>query len=212
MPKFNSYVATWSDTELHQADRLADAAGDRAGQLLAIGPVHDSSEQDARAAPSHIALAGFAGEAGARDWFDLAADHLPGTSVLLSSLSEPVWWPPDREYQRPEWSRRLEVPPDRMGQFVSVWVEVVDLPDFFDYSRSYRWTVEGAGGVVLSAGPFPAVVLKGDDPKPAAFALMGWPEDGTARRAWWNGAEYRPYKEQRHRCSRCTITSIGARA
>jgi uncharacterized protein (DUF1330 family) len=95
--------------------------------------------------------------------------------------------------------------------FVSVWLDVVDLPDFLDYSRSYRWTVEAGGGVVLSAGPFPAVVLKGADPGPAAFALMGWPAGGTARRAWWNGAEYRPYKQQRHRCSSCTIASIGAR-
>ncbi len=212
MPRFNSYVATWSDTELHEGDRLADAAGERAGQLLADGPVHDWSEQDARPAPSHLAVAGFADEAGARAWFDLTAEHLPGTSVLLSALTEPVWWPPDREHQRPDWSRRLEVLPDRMGVFVSVWVDVVDLPDFFEYSRSYRWTVEAAGGVVLSAGPFPAVVLKGNDPTPAAFALMGWPADGIARRTWWDGAEYRPYKEQRHRCSRCTIASIGARA
>ncbi len=64
---------------------------------------------------------------------------------------------------------------------------------------SYRWTVEGAGGVVLCAGPFPAVVLKGDDPRPAAFALMGWLADGIGRRAWWDGADYRPYKEQRRR-------------
>jgi uncharacterized protein (DUF1330 family) len=212
MPRFNSYVATWSDTELHEEGRLAGAAGERAGRLLAIGPVRDSPEQDARAAPRHIAVAGFADEAGARAWFDLAAEHLPGTTVLLSALTEPVWWPPGREYERPDWSRQLEDLPDRMAVFVSVWVEVVDLPDFFDYSRSYRWTVEGAGGVVLSAGPFPAVVLKGDDPRPAAFALMGWPADGIARRAWWDGAEYRPYKDQRHRCSRCTIASIGARA
>lgn len=212
MPKFSSYVATWSDAPLHEADWLADAASDDAGELLAFGPVHDSSERDARAAPSHIAVAGFADEAGAKAWFDRAAEHLPGTSVLLSALTEPVWWPPGRESQRPEWSRRIDVPPDRMGVFVSVWVEVIDLPDFFDYSRSYRWTVESAGGVVLSAGPFPAVVLQGDDPRPAAFALMGWPADGTARRAWWDGADYRPYKEQRHRASKCTIASVRARA
>jgi uncharacterized protein (DUF1330 family) len=212
MPRFTSYVATWSDTELREGDRLADAAGDRAGQLLALGPVHDASEHDARAAPIHLAVAGFAGEAGARAWFDLAAEYLPGTSVLLSALTEPVWWPPDRVDQRPQWSHQLEAPPDRMGMLVSVWVDVADLPAFFDYSRSYRWTVEAAGGVVLSAGPFPAVVLKGDDPKPAAFALMGWPADGIARRAWWNGTEYRPYKQQRHRCSRCTIASVRSRA
>jgi len=212
MPKFSSYVATWSDAALHGADWLAGAAGDDAGELLAFGPVHDSSERDARAAPSHIAIAGFADETGARGWFDRAAEHLPGTSVLLSALTEPVWWPPDLEPQRPEWSRRIDVPPDRMGMFVSVWVEVTDLPDFFDYSRSYRWTVEGAGGVVLCAGPFPVVVLKGDDPRPAAFALMGWPADGIARRAWWDGADYRPYKEQRHRASKCTIATVKARA
>jgi hypothetical protein len=65
MPRFSSYVATWSDAALHEADWLAGAAGDDSGGLLAFGPAHDSSEQDARAAPSHIAIAGFADEAGA---------------------------------------------------------------------------------------------------------------------------------------------------
>jgi hypothetical protein len=41
-----------------------------------------------------------------------------------------------------------------------------------------------------------------------AIALMGWPADGRARNAWYDGRLYRPYRKQRHRSARTTNGSV----
>jgi uncharacterized protein (DUF1330 family) len=109
----------------------------------------------------------------------------------------------------PHWSRCADFPRDRLGQFVSLWVgEIADLDEFLDYSVHYRWTVEPGGGLVLVPGPkLSQEVLRGG-PGPTAMALMAWPADGHARQAWYEGSDYRPYREQRHRASRTTNVSV----
>jgi hypothetical protein len=72
--RFNSYVITWADQTLDapspdQIGVLALAACAHAGELLALGPVHDSSEQDSRPLPSWMGIAGFADERVALAWF-----------------------------------------------------------------------------------------------------------------------------------------------
>ena len=92
----NEYlVITWADS-VPADDGLADAAQDRDGQLLAAGPVHDASELDSRSAPAGLVIARFSAEEAAKSWF------------------EAVWWPPEQEPERPQWSRRGELPAGRV--------------------------------------------------------------------------------------------------
>jgi hypothetical protein len=93
---------------------------------------------------------------GARSWLAATGDRFDGTTLLVAGATEPVWWPPEMEAQRPEWSRRVEFPPDRLGLFVCVWAEVIDREQFFDYSVHYRWTVEHRGGASGPPDPGPA--------------------------------------------------------
>jgi hypothetical protein len=42
------------------------------------------------------------------------------------------------------------------------------------------------------------------------MALMAWPADDHTRRAWYDGSDYRAYREQRHRASRTSNISVRA--
>jgi len=167
----NEYlVITWADS-VPVEDGLADAARDRGGQLLAAGPVHDASELDSRPAPAGLVIARFSTEEAARSWFDAVLGKLDGTTLLAAGATAPVWWPPEKEPERPEWSRRGELPAGRFGLFVNVWAEITDPPQFFDYSTqgagpgpraqavptgTARWlrsTRDGPDGVARRADP-----------------------------------------------------------
>jgi uncharacterized protein (DUF1330 family) len=201
------FLIIWTDTVPSQ-EGLAEGAREHAGELLAAGPVHDVSELESRPAPAGLVVARFGLAEDATAWLETTARALDGTALLAAGATAPVWWPPEREASRPDWSRRAELPRDRLGQFVSVWAEVTDLGSFLDYSVHYRWTVENAGGVVLVPGPKPSQVVLRGDRGPHATALMAWPADGNARRAWYAGPEYRSYRDQRHRSSHTTNVSV----
>ena len=110
----NEYlVITWADS-VPVEDGLADAARDRGGQLLAAGPVHDASELDSRPAPAGLVIARFSTEEAARSWFDAVLGKLDGTTLLAAGATAPVWWPPEKEPERPQWSRRRELPAGRV--------------------------------------------------------------------------------------------------
>jgi uncharacterized protein (DUF1330 family) len=204
------FVIVWTDT-MPRTNGLAETAHPHGGELLAAGPLHDTSERDSRAAPAGLVIARFNGIENARAWFATVGDQFDGTVLLVAGAADPVWWPPERAALRPEWSRRGELPQDRLGLFVCVWAEVTDREQFIDYSQHYRWTVEDAGGVVLVPGARPSQEVLRGGPGPHAMALMGWPADERARRAWYDGPLYRPYRDQRHRSSRTTnVTVLGA--
>lgn len=206
--EINNYlVLIWTDTR-PVVDVLANAAQAHAGQLLAAGPVHDVSEWDSRPAPAGLIIARFGADVSARAWLAAIDNRIDGTALLVAGATDPVWWPADLESQRPAWSRRAEFPPDRLGLFVCVWAEVADREQFFDYSAHYRWTVEAGGGVVLVPGQRPSQEVLRGGPGPDAMALMAWPKDEQARRAWYDGPSYRPYRDQRHRSSRTTNVSV----
>ena len=214
MPRFASYVITWAD-EVQEIpataaiEEFAVTARENSGALLALGAVRDASELDARPAPRWMTVAGFADDGGARAWFDTTGDRLGATTILAPALSDPVWWPEELSDQRPDWSWKSDPPAELLGVLVVVWANVTDPTEFFDYSTHYKWTVEHAGGACLAGRPG-AAMLRGAT-GPDALAVMSWPADGIARHAWYDGAQYRPYKLQRHRSSRCTNVSIPAR-
>ena len=110
----NEYlVITWTDS-VPVKDGLAEAARDRAGHLLAAGPVYDASELDSRPAPAGLVIARFSTEEAARSWFDAVLGKLDGTTVLTAGATAPVWWPSEKEPERSEWSRRGELPVGRV--------------------------------------------------------------------------------------------------
>jgi len=205
--KLADYVIVWTDT-VPRTKGLADTAEGHGGELLAAGPVHDVSERDARAAPAGLVIARFGDAEHARAWFADRGDQLNGTALLVAGAADPVWWPAETEADRPEWSRRAELPRDRLGLFVCVWAEIRDREQFLDYSQHYRWTVEQEGGAVLVPGARPSQEVLHGGPGPHAMALMGWPADERARHAWYEGSLYRPYRDQRHRSSRTTNISV----
>ena len=93
-----SYVITWADqthalSSHDQIRALTNAARAHAGELLALGPVHASSQQDARPIPPWVGIARFANQASAPAWFDRAADHLGATTLLAPALHGSVWSP-----------------------------------------------------------------------------------------------------------------------
>ena len=99
---FTSYVITWADQPLalpspDQIRALANAARAHARELLALGPVCDSSKQDARPIPPWVGIARFADQASATAWFDRAADHLGATTLLVPALPGSVWSPKELE-------------------------------------------------------------------------------------------------------------------
>lgn len=203
------FIIIWTD-RVPAEDGLAAGAQEHAGQLLAAGPVHDVSELDSRPAPAGLVIARFGSAETASSWLAATGDRLGGTALLAAGATAPVWWPPERELSRPDWSRQAEFPPDRFGLFVCVWAEITDPERFIDYSVHYRWTVENAGGLVLVPGPKPSQEVLRGGPGPHAMALMAWPADGDARRAWYEGPEYRPHRDQRHSSSRTTNISVRA--
>lgn len=205
--KLADYVIVWTDT-VPRTNDLADATHGHRGELLAAGPVHDVSERDARTAPTGLIIARFGSAEQARAWFANSSEQLKGTALLVAGAADPVWWPPEKEAVRPEWSRRADLPRDRLGLFVCVWAEIRDREQFFDYSQHYRWTVEHDGGVVLVPGARPSQEVLSGGPGPHAMALMGWPADERARQSWYDGPLYRPYRDQRHRSSRTTNISV----
>lgn len=213
MRRFSSYLVTWGYEGLalpspHHIDRLASTARTHSGELFGLGSVHDFSEQSSRTLPSWVAVAGFTDEQHATGWFDDGADQLAGTTLVAPAISEPVWWPPELEPERPDWSLRLDPPGDRSGVFVMVWADLSDPDVFWDYAAHFKWTVEHDGGANVATGAFPKVLSGG--PGPHAIALMSWPIDEVARHAWYNGDHYRPYKQQRHQSSSSTIVSVMA--
>jgi len=106
-------VITWTDSGPAE-DGLAEPARDSGGQLLAAGPVHDAGELDSRPAPAGVVIARFSAEEAARSWFDAVAGKLDGTTLLAGGATAPVWWPPENEPERPQWSRRGELPAGRV--------------------------------------------------------------------------------------------------
>jgi hypothetical protein len=132
------FIIIWTDS-VPVEDGLADAARAQAGQLLAAGPVQDVSELDSRPAGAGRVIARFGAAVRARAWLVTTGPTIDGTALLVAGATEPVWWPPERERQRPEWSRRADFPPDRLGQFVCVWADpILDREQVFDYSVHYR--------------------------------------------------------------------------
>jgi hypothetical protein len=83
------------------------------------------SELDSRPAPGGLVIARFGAAESARSWLAATGHKTDGTAVLVAGATEPVWWPPERQTQRPEWSRRADFPPDRLGQFVCVWADPI---------------------------------------------------------------------------------------
>jgi uncharacterized protein (DUF1330 family) len=210
---FASYLVVWGDDARalpapSQVHVLAEAALAHDGELLALGPTLDSSEQESRSVPAWLALARFASESRASEWFTETGGQLKGTTLVVPALSEPPWWPGDRESQRPGWSRDLDPPRERLELFNCVWSEITDPATFSDYSRHFMWTVENDGGAFLAKGPAPRVLAGG--PGPHGSAIMGWPGDGAARQAWYVGADYLPYKLQRHASSKSTTARVAA--
>lgn len=203
------FLIIWTDT-IPSEHGLADGAREHGGQLLAAGPVHDVSELDSRPPPAGLVIARFSDSDNASSWLETAAARIDGTALLAAGATAPIWWPPERESSRPDWSRRADFPVDRLGMFVSVWAEITDLETFLDYSAHYRWTVEHKGGVVLVPGPKPDQIMLRGRQGPHATALMAWPADGQARNAWYDGPTYRPYRDQRHRSSWTTNVSVSA--
>ncbi len=130
------------------------------GKLLDCGPANDVVEAAARPVPAWVTIAGFADNDTAKQWFDSVEDQVDGTSLLFPAHPEPVWWPPQREGDRPEWSGRLSPPGERLGVFVSVWADITHLEPFLDYAQHFKWIVEHHGGASLGSGPMPTV-LKG---------------------------------------------------
>ncbi|MCW2912838.1 MAG: hypothetical protein JWN52_906 [Actinomycetia bacterium] len=200
MSQFRSYVAIWTTDP-------ARPEITQQGELLACGPVKDVIETAAHPIPAWVTIAGFADDDTAKKWFESVEDQVDGTALLFPAHPEPVWWPSEREGDRPEWSGRLSPPQERLGVFVSVWADITHLEPFLDYAQHFKWTVEHHGGASLGSGPMPTV-LKGG-PGPTAMALMAWPTSEAAF-AWYDSADYVPYRNNRHTSSNATVVSVAA--
>lgn len=209
----SSYLIVWPDSTplptVQDMARTAASAASAGGELLAFGPVVDVVEEAARQAPTWAMFARFEDPELARRWYrDHAAPVAPGTAVILDALDAPVWWPAEVSGERPDWSRRGEVPPDRLGLLVSIWLDVRDIESLLDYSDHFRWTVERHDGVVLGIGAISGVVA-GASP-PLAMALMTWPTSAKSF-GWYESADYAAYRRQRHAASNSTVISVAAR-
>jgi hypothetical protein len=109
----NEYlVITWTDS-VPVEDGLAKAAREGGGQPLAARAVYVAGEPDSRPAPAGVLIARFSTEETARSWFD-AVLELDGTTLLAAGATAPVWWPPEKEPEHPEWSRRGELSAGRV--------------------------------------------------------------------------------------------------
>jgi uncharacterized protein (DUF1330 family) len=206
-----TYLIVWPDSSTRlptEGDIAAlDAASlDHGGELLAVGPVEDVVETAARPAPAWAAFARF-GDADAASHFfeEHRSSFVPGVAIVASGLTERVWWPIQLASERPGWSQRGEIPPERLGLLVSVWLDVHDLELQLDYAQHFKWTVERHDGAVLSTGVI-AGVLEGDR-APLATALLAWPSRDEAL-AWYDCDDYLPYRAERHAASDTTVISV----
>ncbi|MGH3632573.1 MAG: DUF1330 domain-containing protein [Mycobacterium sp.] len=211
MSRFRTYVVAWAQVDAPAPtpgesviEWLCAAADSQGGVLLTCGSVQDAVEMDSRPVPSWLAIAAFGEDEAAKSWVTLAENHLPATALLAPGQAEPVEWPQERVANRPEWSRRMAPPADRLGWLVSVWLDVTEFERFLTFSTTFKWTVERHGGAVL--GSAISVVLNGQS-GPSAMGLMTFP-DRAAARAWDASAEYRAYRDLRHASSRATAIGI----
>ncbi len=211
MPDAHTFVVVWADATAPlpapaTATRLRSAAVAHGGDLLALSRVGEVFELATRAAPPWAAVARFEDPDAASGWYHQHADALPGSAVLVPAPAEPIWWPERLADERPDWSERGDVPADRLGLFVSVWITTVnDLPAMVDYSTHFRWTIERHGGLSLALAATPTV-LAGHD-QPLATTLLSWPSPDRTR-TWYETADYRSYRTQRHQASEVTIIAI----
>jgi uncharacterized protein (DUF1330 family) len=208
----HTFLVVWADADAPlpagaAVTKLASTVADEGGELLALSPVSDVVEvAPSRPVPPWGAIARFPDQEAATRWH--ALDLIPGVAIVVPAHPEPVWWPDDRAAERPDWSRRGDVPDDRTGLFVSVWIaEANDLDSLIDYSGHFRWTVERHDGVSLGNVPLPTTLA--GQPAPVAMTLMTWNNRDTAL-AWYGTAEYRPYRDQRHAASSATVIGIPA--
>jgi uncharacterized protein (DUF1330 family) len=211
-----TYLATWADPhdplpDAAGADALAASAREAGGDLLALAPVADIVEVSSRPVPPWGSISRFDDPDSATSWYEAQAKGaLTGSAILVPTPAEPIWWPDERTAERPGWSRRGDIPDDRLGLFVSVWIaEVDDVEAMLDYSAHFRWTVERHGGAPVAHGPLPTV-LAGGHPL-VAMTLLTWPTS-AAGLAWYDTADYRPYRDQRHGASTATVVGLPARA
>jgi uncharacterized protein (DUF1330 family) len=84
-------------------------------------------------------------------------------------------------------------------------VDITDLETFRDYAT--RWTVEHNGGASLGSAPAPAVLAGG--PGQMATPLLAMRSQDSLN-AWYESADYRPYRDQRLASANCTTVSVNA--
>lgn len=200
MARFHSYIVIWTTEPVRPEKTVMDR-----GEVMAAGPSLNAMETDLRPPPQWVTVAGFDDDDSAREWFESIADQVDDTALLFHAHAEPVWWPPEREEERPDYSRRHEHPEERLGTFITIWLNVMDLESFTDYINHFRWTVEFYDGVCVGSGPMPTV-LKGG-PGPMAVALMAFPTTQAAV-DWYRSSEYLAYRDQRHAASVATGCSV----
>ena len=106
--------------------------------------------------------------------------------------------------------KRRDVPDDRIGFFVSVWMgEIKDLETLLDYSVHFRWTIERRMEVSVGNGVKPAVLA--GTPSPLSSTLMRFPSS-KACFDWYNSPEYvSSYRGRRLQASIATVIGIPAR-
>src|SRR5215467_2783396 len=102
--RLGEYVIIWTDS-IPVSNGLASEVRTQEGELLAAGPVHDVSERDSRPAPAGLVVARFAAAESAKAWYAAVAGRLDGTALLVAGATDPIWWPPEKESERPEWSQ-----------------------------------------------------------------------------------------------------------
>ena len=209
MSKHSIYLIIYGEDGTAAPDPSAAArdAADVGGELLALGPLAHVGETDARSAPPWMAIAGFDTDSNAAAWYETAGPLLPGAALLVPAHTEPVWWPDELSGQRPPWTLQPGALPFEPRLFVAVWSNVHDADLFLlDYAVHFKWTVERNGGGWIASGlPTP---LRGTL-VPTATALMAWPSN-EVRKAWYDGADYLPYKKQRMASSDSTVVGIAA--
>jgi uncharacterized protein (DUF1330 family) len=210
-PSAGCYVVIWGNEHAPvpnptQTSRLEQAAHEHGGQLRALGPNIYAVERDSRSVPGWVGIAAFHSSDDAAAWYD-PFKGWAATALLVPAHTEPVWWPPERQAERPPWSTQLQPPTDRLGVYVSVWVDITDLDTFRDYATRFRWTVEANQGASLGSAPAPTVL--GGGPGPAATPLLAWSDENSLR-AWYDSADYLPYRTQRHASSNATTAAVNA--
>jgi uncharacterized protein (DUF1330 family) len=216
MTKVPAYFVTWADPETPSPDQalitsLSARAIEFGGELLALAPVSDVIERSLRPSPPWASLSRFADVEAATGWYEKAAKSvLTGSAVIVPIPAQPIWWPDGLVNERPAWSQKGDVPDDRIGIFVLVWIsEIRDLQSLRDYSGHFRWTVERHGGVSIADANLPTVLA--GDAKPMSMTLLTFPSSSVGLK-WYDTPDYLSYRKQRHQASSATVVSIPARA